>query len=81
MIHYCKKCVMPDTKPDLHLDEEMVCNACRSYESRDEVDWNVRHRELLVHAGRLLGPGDLGGLLLLLALPRHRLRHGGRASG
>jgi len=47
MIHYCKKCVMPDTKPDLHLDEEMVCNACRSYESRDEVDWNVRHRELL----------------------------------
>ena len=25
---------MPDTKPDLHLDDDGVCNACRSYERR-----------------------------------------------
>jgi N-acetyl sugar amidotransferase len=37
---------MPDTKPDLHL-EEGVCNACRSYEKRKEVNWDERHRELL----------------------------------
>ena len=47
MLTYCKKCVMPDTKPDLHLDDEGVCNACRSYEKRREVDWNARHKELL----------------------------------
>ncbi|EOA4000600.1 hypothetical protein ACH2GF_001978, partial [Campylobacter coli] len=29
---FCKKCVMPDTKPDLHFDEEGVCDACRSQE-------------------------------------------------
>jgi N-acetyl sugar amidotransferase len=47
MLTYCKKCVMPDTKPDLHLDDEGVCNACRSYEKRKEVDWGTRHKELL----------------------------------
>jgi N-acetyl sugar amidotransferase len=47
MLTYCKRCVMPDTKPDLHLDEQGVCNACRSYEKRTEVDWDARHTELL----------------------------------
>lgn len=38
---------MPDTKPDLHLDEHVICNACRSYKNRKEVDWDSRHKELL----------------------------------
>ena len=38
---------MPDTKPDLHIDSEGVCNACRSYEKRTEVNWDVRHAELM----------------------------------
>jgi N-acetyl sugar amidotransferase len=38
---------MPDTKPDLHLDGEGVCNACRSYQKRGEVDWDARHKALL----------------------------------
>lgn len=46
MLRYCKKCVMPDTKPDLALDQEGVCNACRSYEARAEVDWDQRLVEL-----------------------------------
>lgn len=47
MLTYCKKCVMPSTKPDLHLDDEGVCNACRSYETRKEVDWSKRKLELI----------------------------------
>lgn len=39
---YCRRCVMPDTKPDLRIDEEGVCNACRSLEKRKEVDWKRR---------------------------------------
>lgn len=46
MLTYCKKCVMPSTKPDLYLDEEGVCDACRSYESRKKVDWAARRSEL-----------------------------------
>src|SRR6478735_8812148 len=47
MLTYCKRCVMPDTKPDLFLDAEGICNACRSYESRKDVDWDERFRQLL----------------------------------
>lgn len=47
MLKYCVRCVMPHTKPDLHIDEEGVCNACRSYEKRKEVDWEQRKSELL----------------------------------
>ena len=37
---------MPSTKPDLHLDKNCVCNACRSYNARQEVDWESRKTEL-----------------------------------
>jgi N-acetyl sugar amidotransferase len=37
---------MPETKPDLFIDEEGVCSACRSFEQRREVDWDRRKEEL-----------------------------------
>lgn len=45
-MRYCKRCVMPDTKPDIHFDEQGVCNACRSFEKRKDTDWNVREEQL-----------------------------------
>jgi N-acetyl sugar amidotransferase len=47
MLKYCKCCVMPDTKPDLHIDLEGICNACRSFQQRREVDWDQRYQDLL----------------------------------
>lgn len=44
---YCKRCVMPDTKPDLYIDKEGVCNACHSYEHRKKVNWEKRKDELM----------------------------------
>jgi N-acetyl sugar amidotransferase len=38
---------MPETKPDLLIDDDGVCDACRSYERRVEVDWRQRKDELL----------------------------------
>jgi len=46
MIRYCTRCVMPETKPDLFIDEEGVCNACRNYEHRAEIDYDARLSEL-----------------------------------
>lgn len=45
-IRYCARCVMPETKPDLLIDEEGVCSACRAYERRPRIDWNARLGEL-----------------------------------
>ncbi|MCP3924040.1 MAG: N-acetyl sugar amidotransferase [Desulfobacterales bacterium] len=44
-IKYCKKCIMPETKPDLHIDENGVCNACRYFDQRVDVDWDQRELE------------------------------------
>ena len=43
MLIYCERCVMPASKPDLHLDKDGICNACRSYELRSEVDWDASY--------------------------------------
>ncbi|HOT03062.1 MAG TPA: N-acetyl sugar amidotransferase [Methanolinea sp.] len=46
-MNYCRRCVLPDTKPDLKLDDSGICSACRSYERRAHIDWNLRKEELL----------------------------------
>ena len=45
-IVYCRRCLMPETKPDIFFDDEGVCSACRHFEHRAEVDWDARRREL-----------------------------------
>jgi len=52
VIRYCRRCIMPETKPDLFIDAEGVCSACRSFERRKEVDWDTRKRELESVLGR-----------------------------
>jgi N-acetyl sugar amidotransferase len=37
---------MPETKPDLAIDSQGVCSACRSYEHRSAADWGARRLEL-----------------------------------
>lgn len=36
---------MPNTKPDLHFDELGVCDACRSAELKNTIDWQKREIE------------------------------------
>ena len=43
---YCKKCVMPSTRPGITFDENGVCSACQSYERRKNIDWDARYKEL-----------------------------------
>lgn len=43
---YCKKCVMPDTRPGITFNSEGLCSACQSYERRAHIDWDKRFEEL-----------------------------------
>jgi len=43
---YCKKCVMPSTRPRITFDEKGVCNACRHWENKKDIDWNARKKIL-----------------------------------
>jgi N-acetyl sugar amidotransferase len=46
---YCKKCLFPDTKPDLCFDAEGICDACHSgekrYNTEKGIDWEARAKE------------------------------------
>ena len=47
-MNFCKKCVMPNTKPDLHFDEFGVCDACRTQVDKNKnIDWKQREGEFL----------------------------------
>jgi N-acetyl sugar amidotransferase len=44
-MRYCKRCVMPDTRPGIVFSEGGVCSACQAYENRKTVDWDGRWKE------------------------------------
>ena len=46
MIKYCRTCVYPETKPDLSLDKDGICEACRYVNVKDTTDWEARRKEL-----------------------------------
>ncbi|MCK4302993.1 MAG: N-acetyl sugar amidotransferase [Candidatus Eisenbacteria sp.] len=39
---YCTRCILPDTRPNLVLDGEGVCNACRAHATKPLIDWVAR---------------------------------------
>ena len=44
---YCKKCIMPDTRPRLVFNNDGVCAACEWHEiKKTEIDWEARQNEL-----------------------------------
>lgn len=45
-MRYCSRCVTPDTRPNIALDSEGACNACRSHQAKRGVDWEQRERDL-----------------------------------
>lgn len=59
---FCTRCVMSNQRPasavefkhtvgskktTLHIDSEGVCDACRTAEQKDQIDWKKREEELL----------------------------------
>ena len=52
---YCKKCVMPDTRPGIKFNKEGICSACQSYEKRKNIDWNARWKEFEDICGKYRG--------------------------
>lgn len=47
MIRYCKTCLMPDSRPRIVFDDQGVCNACRTAELKNRIDWDERRRKFL----------------------------------
>ena len=46
IMKYCKKCLMPDTRPGLVFDDQGICKACVNFERQKNTDWDKRFEEL-----------------------------------
>lgn len=52
-MRWCKSCVLPDTRPNLIIDEDGVCNACKAHRTKCDIDWVQREaafRKVVAHA-------------------------------
>lgn len=58
---YCKKCVMPDTRPGITFDADGVCCACRNFENRKNIDWDRRFEEFKRFCDKYRGSNGPGG--------------------
>lgn len=60
-MRYCIKCVTPDTRPAVTIDEEGVCNLCRAAEVKHhDIDWDARARALEEILRQYRGKGRSG---------------------
>lgn len=52
MVKYCKRCLMPDTRPRIVFNDEGVCNACLTADEKQTINWDERRREFLDYVDR-----------------------------
>lgn len=45
-LHYCNRCVMPETLEGITFDELGICNVCRSSEEKMHINWEEREENL-----------------------------------
>ena len=57
---YCKRCVLPSTKPGLVMDAHGICSACRSVERKHLIDWDARADRLHRLADQIRGSNGNG---------------------
>ena len=43
---YCKKCLMPNTRPGIKFHNDGICMPCHNYEKQKTTDWDTRKKEL-----------------------------------
>ena len=45
-MRYCTKCCFPDTKPELTMNKDGICIACKNAIMKTEIDWDSKRYEL-----------------------------------
>ena len=42
---YCQSCILPDTRPNLRIGDDGVCNAYKTHATKPTIDWESRERQ------------------------------------
>lgn len=59
IIQYCKTCILPNTRPNLVIGPDGICNACKTHSQKISIDWKKRYVELkkMVAEAKSVGSG------------------------
>lgn len=41
-MRWCASCILPDTRPNLVIGDDGICNACHAHQTKRKIDWTVR---------------------------------------
>lgn len=52
---YCKKCIMPDSRPNIKFYEDGICAPCKNEERKLTINWDIRWKELEALADKYRG--------------------------
>ena len=44
---YCKRCLYPDTKPQLEFNNDGICSACINYDLKQKIDWDKKKKQFV----------------------------------
>lgn len=58
-MRWCRRCILPDTRPNLRIGEDGVCNACRAHRDKPMIDWPARRKAFrdVVHSAKAHASG------------------------
>jgi N-acetyl sugar amidotransferase len=46
-MHYCSRCILPDSRPGIVLNEEGICTGCIGHDYKEnKIDWDDRAKQL-----------------------------------
>ena len=45
-ILWCKNCVLPNTRPNIIINKNGICNACSNHKLKETIDWQLRRKQL-----------------------------------
>ena len=45
MVKFCKRCVMPSSRPRIVFNDNGVCNACINGDEKNKINWSKRKEE------------------------------------
>jgi N-acetyl sugar amidotransferase len=57
---YCKRCVLPSTKPGVVFNDQGICSACLSVEKKKQIDWKSREEKLRSICNEIRGSNGNG---------------------
>lgn len=53
----CSRCIMPETWESINFDDKRVCNICRNFEIKQEIDWPKKKQEFVELLNQYKGKG------------------------